>query len=342
MSLVRLTLAALAVIAVLVAAGCGGGDQTVPEDAVAVVGGTPITKAELDEFLSFAEKGYEASKQEFPKAGTPEYQSLQTQWVGYLVQREELRQAAGELGIEVTEKDVDKAENELIASRFDGKRAEYEKALKQQGFTSADYRTVLETSALETKIFNEVTKDVEVGEKDVLDYYTANQSLYPESRDVRHILIAVKDDKDKVDYEASKKKAEEIYAELKAGADFASLAKANSDDPGSKDSGGKLTISKGQTVPEFEAVAFALEKGEISKPVATQYGYHVIQALTPVRKTNLDNVKDTIRAQLLQQKRNEAMGAWVEDLTKDYEGKVSYAEGFEPPELPEVPTTATE
>jgi hypothetical protein len=68
----------------------------------------------------------------------------------------------------------------------------------------------------------------------------------------------------------------------------------------------------------------------------------VIQAVSDVRKataTPLDKVRATIRTTLLQQKRNEEMQAWIEDLRKDYEGKVSYAAGYEPPELPDQPTT---
>jgi parvulin-like peptidyl-prolyl isomerase len=78
--------------------------------------------------------------------------------------------------------------------------------------------------------------------------------------------------------------------------------------------------------------------------VKTSYGYHVIQALSPVRKattTPLEKVKASIRATLLQQARNDEMQKWVENLKKDYDGKVSYAAGYEPPELPEAPTDIT-
>ena len=342
MNLVRITLAVLGATAALVASACGG-SSSVPSGSVAVVGGTEISKDELDQLLEQRKKGLEAQKQEFPKAGTPEYQSLQTQLVAYLVQLEQFRQAADELGIEVTDTDVNKAEDDLVKSRFDGNEKEYEKALKQQGLTPEDYRSTLETSVLAQKLFDEVTKDTTASDQDVLGYYTQNQSQYgtPESRDVRHILIAEKGANGQVDFEKSKGKADQIYAELKGGADFASLAKADSEDPGSKDSGGKLTISRGQTVPEFDKTSFELDQGELSKPVKTQYGYHVIEAVSPVRPaktTPLDQVKASIRATLLQQKRNEVMSAWVEGLRKKYDGKVSYAAGYEPPEVPEAPT----
>jgi parvulin-like peptidyl-prolyl isomerase len=344
MTLARITLGILLAALALAASACGGGSDSVPSGAIAVVDGTEISEDDLDELIAQAKKGYEAQKQEFPKAGTPEFQSIQTQYVAYLVELEEFRQAAEELGVSVTDEDVDKAEQELIKSRFDGKRAAYEKALEAQGFTAEQYREkALAVSALSKKIFDEVTKGVKVTDQEILAYYTQNQSQYgtPESRDVRHILIAEKSGDGKVDFEASKAKADDIYAQLENGADFAALAKSSSADPGSKESGGKLTISRGQTVPEFDKISFELDTGELSKPVKTQYGYHVIEAVSDVRKastTPIDKVRATIRATLLQEKRNEEMQAWVEDLKSDYEGKVSYAAGYEPPELPEAPT----
>jgi foldase protein PrsA len=344
----RITLAALGAISLLaLASACGGGSDAVPEDAVAVVDGTEISRAELDDLIARAKKGYEAQKQDFPKVGTQEYQSLQTQYLAYLVQREEFEQEAEDLGITVSEKDIDKAVADFVKDRFGGSREQYEKALADQGYSEADFRETIAVSALSQKIFENVTQEVKVTDAEILQYYTENQSQYstPESRDVRHILVAETGDDDKVDFEKSKAEADRIYAELQNGGDFAALAKENSDDPGSKDSGGKLTISRGQTVAEFDKTAFQLKQGAISQPVKTQYGYHVIEALSPVRKakvTSLDDVRDSIRATLLQEQRNEVMTKWVEDLNDEYEGKISYAAGFEPPAIPEDTTTETE
>jgi len=348
-SIFRLALALLLAAATLTAASCGGGSSdNVPAGSVAVVDGTDVSKSDLDDLLAQAKKGYAAQKQQFPKVGTSEYQSIQTQYVAYLVELAEFRHAAEKLGVSVSDKDVDAAEQDLIKTRFGGKRADYVKALKQQGLTPAQYREkALAVSALSKKIFDSVTKDVKVSESDILAYYTQNQSQYgsPESRDVRHILVSIKGKNGQVDFPASKAKADKIYAQLKGGADFAALAKQDSDDPGSKNLGGKLTISRGQTVPEFDKVSFDLATGALSKPVKTQYGYHVIQAVSGVRKaktTPLDKVRASIKATLLQQKRNDAMQSWVTDLQNKYKGKVSYAAGFEPPELPDQPTTTTQ
>ena len=347
MTITRITFACLLATVALVAAACGGGSDTVPTGAIAVVGGTDIAKKNLDELIAQAKKGYESQNQDFPKAGTPEYQSIQTQYVAYLVELEQLRQAAEELGVSVSEKDVDAAEKELIKTRFNGKRSEYEKALEQQGFTAAQYReNALEVSALSTKIFNVVTKDVKVTEQEILAYYTQNQSQYgtPESRDVRHILIAEKDADGKVDFQASKAKADEIYAQLAGGADFAELAKENSADPGSKDTGGKLTISRGQTVSAFYKVAFALKTNAISDPVKTEFGYHIIQAVgdvKPATTTPLKDVKSQIRQQLAQTEKNQTMTDWLEKLKSDYADKVAYAVGFNPPPAATTTTGTT-
>lgn len=337
----RIVLAALLATVALAATACGGGSDAVPTGAVAVVDGTDIPKSDLDDLVAYAKKGYEAQGQDFPKAGTPEYQQLQTSYVALLVEAAEFRKAADELDVPVTEKDVDEIENTLVKDKFGGNEAEYEKALKQAGYTREEYRTnALEYSALSKNLFDAVTKDVEVTEQEILEYYTQNQSQYGgDSRDVRHILVAEKDKDGKVDFAASKMKADAIYAQLAGGADFAALAKAESEDPGSKDKGGKLTITRGQTVPEFDKLSFELDQGELSKPVKTTYGYHVIEALSPVRKgPTLADVRPAVKAQLLQTKRNDEMQAWMDELRKSYEGKVSYAAGYEPPELPEEPT----
>ena len=348
MKSLRVTSALVVVALALLSSACGGGGQSVPSGSIAVVGGSEITRAELDQWLAQAKKAYQARKQEFPKVGSPDYQSIQTQYVAVLVQQREWEQAANDLGIQITEKDVDKGVQNEIKSKFGGKRAKLEKALKQQHFPEELYRKIIRFTVLSQKIFDEVTKDIAVSDADTRAYYTQNISTYqtPESRDVRHILISDKGANGQVDYTKSKAEADRIYGQLKGGADFASLAKQFSDDTGSKDTGGKLTISRGQTVPEFDKKAFELNTGEISEPVKTSYGYHVIQALTkvkPAKTTPYDQVKEAIRQSLLQTKRQDAMTKWADDLTKSYKSKVSYATGFAPPDIPTDTTeTATQ
>jgi foldase protein PrsA len=345
MNLLRSSLAVAGASIMLVAAGCGGGSESVPSDAVAVVDGTAIPRAELDKLIANAKRGYEAQNREFPTAGTPEYVSVQNQYVKFLVQLEQYEQEGEELGVEVTDKDVDAEIQKLIKDSFGGKRANFEKALKDQGYTEADIRDTYRASVLAQKLFDAVTKDVTVPEAEILEYYRQNRASYgtPESRDVRHILIAEKKEGGaEVDFEKSKTEADRLLAELRAGGDFAALARANSDDPGSKAEGGKLTISRGQTVPEFDKTSFELDVGAISDLVKTTYGYHIIEALSPVRKATaqpLDEVRPSIKATLLQEKRTDVMTEWLDELENRYD--VSYAQGFEPPDLPEETNTET-
>jgi parvulin-like peptidyl-prolyl isomerase len=340
--LVRLQLVCLGALLVLILAACGG-NQSVPAGAVADVNGTEISRSDLDSWLAQAQKSYEAQKQKFPKVGTPEYQSIQAQYVAYLVQKAEFEQAAKDLGITVSKKDVDQGVSDYIKAKFGGSQAKFEKALKAQNFPESTFRQTIELSVLSQKIFDAVTKDVTVPEQDALAYYNQNIAAYQQkaSRDVRHILIAKKKANGQVDYPKSERFAFRLYNQLKAGANFASLAKKYSADTQSAQQGGKLTIQQGQTVPEFDKVAFGLDTRQISTPIKTTFGYHIIQPLTKVKPghtTPFAKVANSIRATLLQQKKQEAITTWGEDLAKKYKNKVHYATGFAPPEIPSTPT----
>jgi parvulin-like peptidyl-prolyl isomerase len=334
MKLVSVMLAPLAVAFGLALAGCGG-SASVPPGAIALVGGTEIPRSALDTLVAQQKKTYESRKQAFPKVGTANYQSLQTQLVAYLVQVAELEQAANAMGVHVTAKDVQREFDSFLKTSYHGSRAKLQQALKQQGWTEQSFRKTLRVQALSKKVFDEVTKDAKVTSSDLQAYCAQSQSACTETRDVRHILIAVKNKSGKIDDRKSKAEANRIYAQLKAGANFAALAKKYSADTASKAQGGKLTISRGQTVPTFDAAAFGLKTGEISHPVRSQYGYHVIQALSDVKKPDLK----PIRASLLQQKQNQVMAQWVQDLQNRYKNKVKYAAGFQPPAVPTTSTT---
>ena len=320
-----LALAAAALAAVtLVAAGCGGSDE-VPTNAVAVVDGSTITRASLDELLTRAKLSYAAQKRSFPKAGTSEYQTLQTQAVAYLVQRQEYASEAEKLGIQVKDTQIAKKVDQVRKQYFSDNQAKFVQGLKEQGYTEATLREELRSQLLTEGIYDKVTAAAKVTDADVNSYYAKNKANYsvPESRAVRHILVK------------TKAEADRIRAELVSGGDFAALAKANSLDPGSKDQGGKLTVSKGQTVAPFDKAAFSLDTNEVSEPVKTQFGYHIIQPLAAVKAgsvTPLSQVQDQIRTQLVSQKKNDAVNDWVANVEKEYKGKVQYAVGFEPPD----------
>jgi foldase protein PrsA len=327
-----LAAAALAVLTV-VAAGCGDTDE-VPSDAVAVVDGTPITKATLDELLTRTKKTYATQKRQFPKAGTSEYQSLQTQAVAFLVQRQEYAREADKLGVEVTDGQIQKKVDDVKKQYFGGNQKKFEAGLKAQAYTLAALRDDARAQLVSEGIYKDITNGVKVSDGEAQQFYDQNIDRYKvaDSRQVRHILVKTKAEADK------------LRGELEGGASFATLAKEHSEDPGSKEQGGKLTVSKGQTVEAFDKAAFSLDTNEISDPVKTQYGYHIIQPLTDVKKgrvTPFTEVRTQIKSQLLQQKKSDAVSDWVAKVEKQYKDKVQSAAGYEPPETTSTSTGTT-
>jgi parvulin-like peptidyl-prolyl isomerase len=330
---IPLLLAAIAGVAVL--AGCGSDKESVPTNAVAVVGDETITKAEFDKLIDQAKGSYKTQKRQFPEPGSQEYEALRGQAMQFLVQRAQFEQRADDLGIKVTDEDVDKRLQQLIKQYFSGSREKYEKQLKQQGLSEDQVRADVRAQLIQEKIYNEVTKEVSVDNSAIASNYKKNKAQYvqPASRDVRHILVK------------KKQLANQIYSQLQNGGNFAALAKKYSQDPSSKSSGGKLTVSRGQTVPPFDRAAFSLPTRAISQPVKTQYGWHIIEPLGKVKKqsvTPLSQVRDAIRQQLLQDGKQKEMNDWVADTRKEFEKKTTYQVGYAPPETSTSTTPTTQ
>ncbi len=310
---------------VLLVAGCGGtSTATLSANDAAVVGSEPITKDQFQSLMDRAKKSYDSQKRAFPKPGSTEYEQLKGQAVTFLIQRAEFQQEAAAMGIKITDENVNKRIEQLKKQFYGGSEQRYQKALNQQGLTEDQAKDEVRAQLISEELFKKVTGDVKVSDAQVKAYYNSHKSQYaqPQTREVRHILVA------------KKVLADSLYAQLKAGANFAALAKKYSKDPGSASNGGKLTISKGQTVPAFDKTAFSLKKGELSAPVHTQYGYHIIQALSSVKAaqtTTLSKVASSIRQQLGQQRKNDAMTKWVESKKKSYcKSGIKYQVGYQP------------
>jgi peptidyl-prolyl cis-trans isomerase D len=129
----------------------------------------------------------------------------------------------------------------------------------------------------------------------------------PERVKARHILLMTQGKSD-AEKKQALTKAQDLLKQLRAGADFADLAKKNSQDPGSAQNGGDLGfIVRGQTVPEFEKVAFTAKPKEISDVVTTQYGYHIIQVMEkePARVKPFEEVKTALAEELKKQEVND-------------------------------------
>jgi foldase protein PrsA len=307
------------------AAACGTSNNSadVPPDSVAVVGDKAITKSEFDDLVQYAKRSYGTQKRPFPKVGTPEYVQIRDQAIALLVQRAQFEVKAKELGVDVSDKAVDKRIDEYVKERHGGNQKKFEDELKQQGLSDAQARDIIRGNLVQEGIYKKVTSDVKIDDKAIKDYYAKNKTKYgtPETRVVRHVLV-----KDRA-------LAKRLYSQLKAGGDWNAIAKKYSQDPASKNQGGKMTATRGQLVPEFEEVAFSLAKNQVSIPVKTQYGWHIIQALSKTKKgttTPFNQVKEAIRQQLAQDKKNKEMEKWVADMRKDLKDDTAYQVGYKP------------
>jgi foldase protein PrsA len=330
MRLLRFLPPALLLAIVVVAAGCGGGSKSVASDSVAVVGSDQITKSEFNFLIAGAKSQALAAKATFPKPGTADYKTLQDKAMAYLVQEKELEQKGKDIGVEVTDADVDKQIAQIKKQYFGGSEKAFQAQLKQQGFTLPLLKIYQRGNLLSDKLYKKITADAKVTDAAIQKYYNENKTQYTkvQSRDVRHILVN------------SKAKADDLELQLKAGGDFAALAKKYSKDTLSAVKGGKLTIEKGKTVAEFDKAAFALKTNAISPPVHTQYGWHIIQALSAVKPAStqpLSAVKETIRQNLLSQKKTDLFQKWLDGVKKDYEKSVRYQTGY----VPEATTATT-
>jgi foldase protein PrsA len=318
--------------------GCGGSDSKssddVPDDAVALVGEQEISKTQFDALIAQARASAKQQKRTFPKAGTPEFKNLQNQGLEYLIRRAEFEQKADDMDVEVTDKQVDERLEQLKKQFYGGDDKKFKSSLKKLLLTEDQVRKDVRAQLLEEQLYKKVTEDVKVTDKEIEDFYKKNKSQYEQAatREVRHILVK------------TKAEADRIYDQLKGGADFAAIAKQKSLDPGSKSNGGKLTVSRGQTVAPFDQSAFLLPTRSLSRPIKTEFGYHLIQPLgevKPAKTTPLAQVKGTIKSQLEQERKQKALSTWSDEIKKEYEDKVEYAAAYEPPAAATETSTTT-
>ena len=303
--------------------------SSVPAGAFAVVGDVPLDMSSFDALLGQRETAVLAGGGEFPAAGTPEYETLKNQAVRFLVQREQFGQEAEALGLSATDDELAERLTSLKEQFFGGDEEQYQQELEAQGLTEEQILGDLELQALQEKLFGEITEGVSVSDDEVEAYYAENQESFstPESRQVAHILLENKAD------------ADGLYAQLQDGADFGELARDNSLDTGTAEVGGEYTAVRGQSVPEFDEVAYALETGDTSEPVETQFGWHIINALediVPASVQPLDEVRAQIEGLVRRDKETASTESWANALEAKYEDKVLYAPGFEPPDTAPV------
>lgn len=269
--------AGIAAVVLLLAAGCSGNSG----GAVVTVNGQAITKAQLDQKL---ENG-PAAKQE-----------LQT-----LVTNALIDQYAKSHNITVSQADIDKIENTYKVN-YPGNQ--WNELLQARGMTEQDVQGLIRRQIVLDKA---VGANINISEKQIAAYFKTNRKTFnkPAQARARHILVS------------NLATANQIYAELKVGKDFATLAEQNSIDPGSKSKGGELGwFPEGQMMPSFDKVAFSAPIGKIMPPVKSPFGYHIIQVeeRKPAQIATLASVHDQIAQQLRQQQEAPLIPAFLQQL----------------------------
>jgi len=223
------------------------------------------------------------------------------QAVDQLITERLIDREAAKQNIEVTEADIN-AELDKIKANFPDEET-FNQQLASAGFTLETLKEQIEPQVKLTKL---VEPQIEVTDEELQTYYDENKAQYETPEQVRasHILVETKEE------------AEELLAQIKAGADFAELAKEHSKD-GSAAQGGDLDFfGRGQMVAPFEEAAFALEVGEVSDVVESDFGFHIIK-LTDKKAAataTFEEKKEEIRETLFDRKLGERTSAYIEEL----------------------------
>ncbi len=258
------------------------------KDIVATVNDANITKNDLYEFM-VKQNGEQALE--------------------FLISRKIVNLEAEKANVEVTEEDLNK-EIERLAESYGGEEA-FNQALQSYGFTIDDIK---EDIVMNIKIRKIMEPQITIDEAEMIKFFEENKEMFATEEEVeaRHILVETEEE------------AMEVKDKLAAGEDFEKLAKEYSLDTTNKDIGGYLNyFGRGRMVSEFEEAAFSLEIGEISDPVKTDFGYHIIKVEDKVeaKEANFEESKEEIRYNILDEKVQAEYGSWYEEKLSEYEIK---------------------
>lgn len=276
----------IVVIAVAVTLAFSAGNNSY----VASVNGEKISEDELQEAL-MAQYGSEA--------------------VDALVMEKILEMEIEKEGIEVSQAEIDE-EMKTYAEYYGGEEALQEVA-ETSGIDLSEVEKDLETYLATNKLLE---KRIEITEEEMKTYFEENKDQFAQAEQVQASHILVED-------EAT---ANEVAKKLAAGEDFAELAKEYSIDEGSSKEGGEVGyFGKGAMVPEFEEAAFSMEKGEISDPVKSEYGFHIIKVTDKkeAKEANYEESKEEIKSALMESKVQEEYMVWLQEKQEEYD--VEYA-----------------
>ena len=317
----RLPVLALAALLALLAGAC---KKSVPPNVAATVNGRAITYADLD-------KQYKRQFPQQPEGATPDqvlFQKLEL--LRAMIDEEILLQRAEKLGLLARDEDVEARLNEIKAPYT---QEEFQKQLDAQSMTLEELKSQIRRSLSIEKLLNkEIGNQIVITDKDVAEFYNANQAMFrfPEtnyhiarivvtsgpSPEVRNLSGSKAQNEDQ-----ARKKIQMIEARLKQGEDFAKLAQAFSEDPQSAPNGGDMGFipesALQQADPETRRVILSLAPGQISPPLRTQGGWQILKLIArePAGQRELNdprvqqNIRETLRTRKEQLLRNAYLDA---------------------------------
>jgi peptidyl-prolyl cis-trans isomerase C len=275
---------------------------------VATVNGVSIPKAELDSQFA-AVRSSQQFAGSFDPSNPEQRLEVERQIIVGLIQQELIRQESVRLHVPVTEQQI---QNQLrqIRGQFPSEQ-QFQQALKDNKLTLTTLHDQVRSQVLLQRVRDKVTSGIVATDAEIAQAYGKGEA-FQEIR-VRHILFSVTG----TNTAPAKKEAEAALAQLKAGADFAAIAKKQSDDPGSKAKGGDLGYITRDTQFDqtFLAAAFALNKGQLSGLVQTQFGYHIIR-VDDIRTKTLAQVRGQLAQQIVQQHQQSAFQTYVQRRVK--------------------------
>jgi peptidyl-prolyl cis-trans isomerase C len=281
-------------------------------DVVARVNGDPVSKMEFEDAIRSLEA---QAGQGVPYDKRNEvYRQVLDQLVGYrlLIQESKARKLV------VADLEVD-AQIAQMKKQFPNEEA-FTKALAEQQLDVDKLRDNVRQQMLVSRFIDvEIGPSIQVTDADIQAFYDQNQEKFnqPETMRASHILIRFPENADTATKSQARTQADAVLAKLKAGGNFAALAKEYSQDAGSAANGGDLGFfAKAQMLPAFADAAFALKSGQMSGLVETQVGYHIIKAAEhrAARVVPLTEASAEIRQFLTQQQQQEKTEAYVNTL----------------------------
>jgi peptidyl-prolyl cis-trans isomerase C len=317
-----------------------------PNKPAVTVDGQVISEKDVADRISVAMRQYARQLGNLPPQYAEQIQKqMRAQVVDRLVLERLLDEQVKAGHIEVTEQDA-AAEMEKVAARQQPPMtlADFQARVESQGGNFQEIKDEFRRGIGYRKVLeSQWGGKANVTDEEAKQYYDAHTKDYEQPEQIRasHILISTqaKDpnaDPNKVKAEA-KEKATKILEQVKAGGDFAALAKDNSDCPSAPKGGDLGFFHRGMMVKPFEDAAFALQKGQTSDLVETQFGYHIIKVTdhNDAHTIPFEETKAEIVTRLSDEKKNTLTKEYLESLRA--KAKIDYAPGYEPPAAQPAP-----